>query len=159
MIWGFFPCDCCHTLFNDLNELTKYTKQDTSTAGLTGFHPFLRENTHTIAHTRYHGYQMIYINIYMAYTDKQVSRSADGFIRSLAFNIMLKLHVFHHKILWLAHLLSHHNWTALSACGLSPTFSKQSPFVWSAPPINCTNQANRPEFLLTEPNRLRVNTL
>lgn len=75
------------------------------------FSPYSRAESHMC-------HQMIYMKINIAYTDwlykdhfLNSSQSADGFINSLAFGIMLKSHISFQKILWLVHLLSHHKRT------------------------------------------------
>lgn len=109
---------------------------------------------------------------YMAYIDQ----FWDGFlnscqyqvmdlhISSLAFEIMLKSRICYHQII-LVRLLSHHKLTAPeSAWQLTKTqLLKWSQFsclvrtrVRCTDRMNHTNQANRPEFILTEPNRLGV---
>ena len=42
--WGLLLWECCHTLFNGLNELTRYLEEDTHAALSTVFDLFFMED-------------------------------------------------------------------------------------------------------------------
>lgn len=62
----------------DLNELTKYTEEDTSTAVWTA--------TQADVHTRYNDYQMIYINIYSDFKAHKITSWTDFAVSRLIYS-------------------------------------------------------------------------
>lgn len=85
----------------------------------------------------------------------------------VVFEIMLKSHKYYQRILWLVCLLSNHHTTVALEADQDPPFhaisvwlfSPHHQFDFTPAQRNQTKQANAPEFLLTESNRLPVNTL
>lgn len=103
-----FLCDLNRTLISS-NELTKCTEEDTSRAALTAFK--IKSHWDLLTNTKWKANVLYLYRSFLRSRREQTWRSADGFIKRWAFEIILRSHICYHKILWLTCLLSLHKQT------------------------------------------------